>query len=338
MSSRVMLLVDFDNVSTEVIEQAFEIARQDYGAVHVRRAYCTAEQAHGQASFMKRLGLRPMVNLAVGKNSTDIALAVDAMDLVIAERPTVVVIVSSDSDYTPLVGRLREKGAWVRGFGQQGKTGDGVPAAYDQFTDLAHRDAKAHARGGPQAPAPTQARQARAAQTRGGGSSGTRARKPAPALALAPQAAPVAAPLQAPAPAPAPARMPTPSPPPPAPVPQAEPPVLAAPAEPAAVKPARKTASRKKAAAAAASTTAALAAPPAAPAFPPEVEAILQALPSLRRGDKVELGEAAQALRQAGLLAKTAPSTKLFKKHQAHFLLSPERQPNKVQFTAAERG
>src|SRR5262245_45628225 len=109
MSSRVMLLVDFDNVSTEVIEQAFEIVRQDYGAVHVRRAYCTAEQAQQHASFMKRLGLRPMVNLAVGKNSTDIALAVDAMDLVIAERPTVVVIISSDSDYTPLVGRLREK-------------------------------------------------------------------------------------------------------------------------------------------------------------------------------------------------------------------------------------
>src|SRR6218665_2387617 len=142
MSSRVMLLVDFDNVSPEVIEQAFEIARQDYGAVHVRRAYCTAEHAQQHAGFMKRLGLRPMVNLAVGKNSTDIALAVDAMDLVIAERPTVGVIVSSASDYTPLVGRLREKGAWVRGFGQHGKTGDGVPGAYDQFSDLVHREAR----------------------------------------------------------------------------------------------------------------------------------------------------------------------------------------------------
>ena len=103
---RVMLLIDFDNVSPEVIEQAFGATLADYGAVHVRRAYCTAEQAQQHAGFLKRLSLRPMVNLSVGKNSTDIALAVDAIDLVIAERPEVVVIVSSDSDFTPLVGRL----------------------------------------------------------------------------------------------------------------------------------------------------------------------------------------------------------------------------------------
>ncbi|MDN3922287.1 NYN domain-containing protein [Roseateles violae] len=266
MSSRVMLLVDFDNVSTEVIEQAFELLRQDYGAIHVRRAYCTAEQAQQHAGFMKRLGLRPMVNLAVGKNSTDIALAVDAMDLVLAERPTVVVIVSSDSDYTPLVGRLREKGAWVRGFGQQGKTGEGVPGAYDQFSDIAHRSGVAAAkRGRTQAPTPAPAA------------------KPVPALASAPA--------------------------------------------PAAAK--RKPAARKKSVAAPAPAEA------AAPALPPEIEAILQAVPALRGGERVELGEAAQALRQAGLLARTAPSTKLFKKHGAHFLLSPERQPNKVQFSAA---
>ena len=139
---RVMFLVDFDNVSTEVIEQALSMVYTEYGAVHVRRAYCTAEHAVANTAFMKRLSLRPMVNLAVGKNSTDIALAVDAMDLVVAERPDVVVIVSSDSDFTPLVGRLREKGAWVRGFGQRGKTGEGVMMAYDEFHDLAHREAK----------------------------------------------------------------------------------------------------------------------------------------------------------------------------------------------------
>lgn len=276
MSSRVMLLVDFDNVSTEVIEQAFDIARQDYGAVHVRRAYCTAEHAQQHAGFMKRLGLRPMVNLAVGKNSTDIALAVDAMDLVLAERPTVVVIVSSDSDYTPLVGRLREKGAWVRGFGQQGKTGDGVPGAYDQFNDLAHREAKAAVRA--------------SAKPAAAKSDAKSAPKPAPKPAPVTLAAPTPAPL-------------TPT-------------------------PARKRAPARK--------TAAVGAPPAAAPLPAEVEAILQALPQLRGGAKMELGEAALALRQAGLLAKTAASTRLFKKHLEHFLLSPERQPNKVQFTTVQ--
>lgn len=251
----VMFLVDFDNVSIEVIEQALGMVYTEYGAVHVRRAYCTAEHAVANAAFMKRLSLRPMVNLAVGKNSTDIALAVDAMDLVVAERPDVVVIVSSDSDFTPLVGRLREKGAWVRGFGQRGKTGEGVMMAYDQFDDLAHREAKAAAISAP-GPAP----------------------KPVVKKAPVKRAAARKAAVPTPPPTPAP--------------------------------------------------------PPPVPMLPPEVEAILQAVPSLRGGDKVELGEAAQQLRQAGLLAKTAPSTKLFKKHANCFALSPERQPNRVQFVS----
>ena len=274
---RVMLLVDFDNVSPEIIAQAFEIAFNEYGAVHVRRAYCTAEQAQHNAGFLKKLSLRPMVNLSVGKNSTDIALAVDAMDLVIAERPDVVVIVSSDSDFTPLVGRLREKGAWVRGFGQQGKTGEGVFAAYDQFDDLAHRSAKAAA----------PAKRAKAPA------------KPAPARAPAPVA--VAVPTVAP--------------------------VIEKTVEKLADKPvdkpARKRTPRRK-------VTEQLPAPELL--LPAEVEAILQAVPAMRGGDRVELGEAAQALRQAGLLGKSEASTRLFKKHAEHFVLSPERQPNKVQF------
>jgi len=79
-----------------------------------------------------------MVNLSTGKNSTDIALAVDAIDLAIAERPDVVVLVSSDSDFAPLVIRLREKGCRVCGIGQQGKTGDETIGIYDAFTDIAH--------------------------------------------------------------------------------------------------------------------------------------------------------------------------------------------------------
>ena len=258
---RVMFLVDFDNVSTEVIEQALSMVYTEYGAVHVRRAYCTAEHAVANANFMKRLSLRPMVNLAVGKNSTDIALAVDAMDLVLAERPDVVAIVSSDSDFTPLVGRLREKGAWVRGFGQRGKSGEGVMMAYDQFDDLAHREAKA-----------------------GGVPAAQSAVKPAGKRAPAKRAPARKQAADLP-------QMASPSPPPPPP-------------------------------------------PPPKPALPPEIEAILQAVPSLRGGETVELGEAAKQLRAAGLLAKTAASTKLFKKHADCFSLSPQRQPNRVQFSA----
>ena len=136
---RVMLLIDADNVSVDVMEQAVKLLLNQHGALHVRRAYCTAEGAVKHQAIFKHLGIKPMVNLAAGKNSTDIAMAVDAIDLVLAERPDVVVIASSDSDFAPLVQRLREKGCVVRGIGQQGKTGDETQGVYDDFTVLEHR-------------------------------------------------------------------------------------------------------------------------------------------------------------------------------------------------------
>jgi uncharacterized protein (TIGR00288 family) len=150
-TDKVMLLIDADNVSVDVMEQAVRLLHQQHGGLHVRRAYCTAESAVKHQATFKRLGIKPMVNLAAGKNSTDIALAVDAIDLVVAERPDVVVIASSDSDFAPLVMRLREKGCVVRGIGQQGKTGDETQDVYDDFTVLAHRKPGGHARAEPRA-------------------------------------------------------------------------------------------------------------------------------------------------------------------------------------------
>lgn len=240
---RVMLLVDADNVSADVVEQALAKVQDERGAVHVRRAYCTAESAAKNLALFKRLSIRPMVNLSAGKNSTDIALAVDAMDLVVAERPDLVVIVSSDSDFAPLVIRLREKGCRVEGIGQQGKTGDEAKPVYDAFVDLRHGKATRAA--------------AKAAAT------------------------------------------------------------------PAAKPPAPRRAARA----------------PAAPALPEDVQAILVAVPQLGGGGWVELRTAAEPLRQAGLLGKTAASTKVFKKHAAHFALQPEKAPNQVRFLgAAVRG
>jgi hypothetical protein len=249
-----MLLVDADNVSADVIEQAIQTVLEAHGAVHIRRAYCTAEAAMKHQALFRRLSIRPMVNLATGKNSTDIALALDAMDLAMSERPDIAVIVSSDSDFAPLVIRLREKGCRVWGIGQQGKTGDGIEAVYDAFTVLAHRAA----------------------------------RSAAPRSAVAPKPA---------APAPA---------------------AKAAPAPRAA-----KTSRARK-------TMAAKAAP--APALPETVQRILEAVPALREGKSLDLRVAAEPLRAAGLLSKSAPSTKLFRQHAPHFALSPERNPNKVQY------
>jgi uncharacterized protein (TIGR00288 family) len=150
----VMLLIDADNVSADVVEQAFNKVLEDHGAIHVRRAYCTAESAAKNLQLFKRLSIRPIVNVSTGKNSTDIALAVDAIDLVVAERPDVVVIVSSDSDFAPLVIRLREKGCRVEGIGQEGKTGDDAKPVYDAFVDLRHGKARAARGTGIAAPKP----------------------------------------------------------------------------------------------------------------------------------------------------------------------------------------
>ena len=139
---KVMLLIDADNVSADVMEQAVQKVLVEHGQLHVRRAYCTAEVALRHQSLFKRLSVRPMVNLSAGKNSTDIALAVDAMDLAVAERPDIVYLVSSDSDFAPLVIRLREKGCRVCGIGQKGKTGDETIGVYDAFTDLTHHGAR----------------------------------------------------------------------------------------------------------------------------------------------------------------------------------------------------
>jgi uncharacterized protein (TIGR00288 family) len=162
-TERVMLLIDADNVSVDVMEQTVTLLLAEHGALHVRRAYCTAESALKHQAVFKRLQIKPMVNLAAGKNSTDIALAVDALDLVLAERPDVVAIASSDSDFAPLVSRLREKGCRVRGFGQKGKTGDETLAVYDDYTVLAHHRAEP-AR---EAPAGSRARTTRSARGTG---------------------------------------------------------------------------------------------------------------------------------------------------------------------------
>lgn len=289
---KVAFLVDFDNVATDVIEQALQMCFKDYEAVHIRRAYCNAEQAQNHQGFLKRLGLRAIVNLAIGKNSTDIAMAVDAIDLAITEKPDVIVLVSSDSDFAPLVLRLREKGAWLRGFGQHGKTGDGVIQIYDQFNELAHDSGKSSS------PKREPARKAAARRPA--------AKKAAPVKAQAPQAKPM------PAPAPAQTAAPT-----PAPVPAAKP--VAAPPPKAVAAPVPKPA------------------PAQAPvdanvAAAREINAILALLPKLADGQWHDLGAAAKALKEAGLLPKTAPSTKLFRKHPKAFQLQPEKTPNQVRF------
>jgi NYN domain len=133
---RILFLIDADNVSLEVIERALSLKQDQHGAVHVRRCYCSADFAVKNLEFLKAHSIRAMVNATSGKNCTDIALAVDAVQLCLTECPAVVVIVASDSDFAPLAIHLRELGCRVEGVGQEGKTGADSHRAYDDFIEL----------------------------------------------------------------------------------------------------------------------------------------------------------------------------------------------------------
>jgi uncharacterized protein (TIGR00288 family) len=338
---RVMLLIDADNVSVDVMEQSVRLLLNQHGGLHVRRAYCTAEGALKHQNAFKRLGIKPMVNLAAGKNSTDIALAVDAIDLVLAERPDVVVIASSDSDFAPLVQRLREKGCVVRGIGQQGKTGDETRDVYDDFTVLEHRKptgAASPSTSGPAAPDEPPARKSTRARKTTAGSAAAKkapAKKAAAKSVARPAAKQTAAPAPAEVTAPAPAE---------AAAPQPEP------AQKAARKTARKTTGKTrspKAASAAAAAVAEVAeqvletlvapapapatlssAPSPEPAPHEQARQIMTLLPELGRGETLELRVASQRLREAGLLSKSGTSTKLLGRFPELFELLPPGQPN----------
>ncbi len=133
---RIALLIDADGMSLEVIGGAIELIKTRHGAIHIRRCYCSADFATKNLAFLREHGIRAMVNATSGKNCTDIALAIDAVELCGAEAPGVVVIVASDSDFAPLVIHLRERGCRVEGIGQAGKTGGETPRIYDEFVDL----------------------------------------------------------------------------------------------------------------------------------------------------------------------------------------------------------
>jgi uncharacterized protein (TIGR00288 family) len=310
---RVMLLIDADNVSIDIMEQAIRLLLNQHGGLHVRRAYCTAESAVKHQAAFKRLGIKPMVNLAAGKNSTDIALAVDAIDLVLAERPDVVVIASSDSDFAPLVQRLREKGCVVRGIGQKGKTGDETQDVYDDYTVLEHHKSESTTAARKAPPRKAATRKTAVAKAPAAKKVATK-RSPSKKAASAEAAAAAAA---------------------------AAPAVPAGPAEDAqpagkpAPRAAAKTAARKTARKAAPTApmpadVAPAGTPPSPPPADTRIDAVLAVLPELAAGQSLALNVAVQRLREAQLLGRNTPSTKFFAALAERIELRPAGKPTQV--------
>jgi uncharacterized LabA/DUF88 family protein len=119
-SRRFAVLIDADNTSPRIAAGLFEeIAK--FGEASVRRIYgdFSSPRLRSWADILQKYAIDPYQQFAytTGKNASDIALVIDAMDLLHSGRFDGFCLVSSDSDFTRLASRLREEGADVYGFG-----------------------------------------------------------------------------------------------------------------------------------------------------------------------------------------------------------------------------
>ena len=120
--NRIALLIDADNCPASKIEVILdELAK--YGVTNIRRAYGNWK-SHGLKSWEEVLhdyAIQPVQQFAYtkGKNATDAAMIIDAMDLLYTQQLDAFCLASSDSDFTPLVMRIRTNGLKVYGFGEQ---------------------------------------------------------------------------------------------------------------------------------------------------------------------------------------------------------------------------
>ncbi len=118
--TRIALLIDADNSPASKIGLILT-ELSTYGVTNVRRAYGNWKKPElkGWEEKLHEHAIRPMqqFDYSKGKNASDMAMVIDALELLYTDRPDAFGIVSSDADFTPLVMHLRAKGAAVYGFG-----------------------------------------------------------------------------------------------------------------------------------------------------------------------------------------------------------------------------
>jgi len=134
-TDRLAVLIDADNAQASILPELLaEVAR--YGSASVRRAYgdWTTQNLTGWKTHLQKHAVQPIQQFAytTGKNATDSALIIDAMDLLHSGGFDGFCLVSSDSDFTRLATRIREAGVVVYGFGEA-KTPEPFVAACDRF-------------------------------------------------------------------------------------------------------------------------------------------------------------------------------------------------------------
>ena len=134
-TDKLAVLIDADNAQPSIVDGLLgEIA--NYGVASVKRIYgdWTAPGLKGWKEVLLQHSIQPIQQFAYtkGKNATDSAMIIDAMDLLYTDNFNGFCIVTSDSDFTKLASRIRESGLLVYGFGEK-KTPSPFVSACDKF-------------------------------------------------------------------------------------------------------------------------------------------------------------------------------------------------------------
>ncbi len=132
---KLAVLIDADNAQASVIQELLaEVSR--YGTATIKRAYgdWTTQNLRSWKDVLHTMAIQPIQQFSYtsGKNATDSALIIDAMDVLHTGSVDGFCLVSSDSDFTRLATRIREAGLVVYGFGER-KTPEPFVAACDKF-------------------------------------------------------------------------------------------------------------------------------------------------------------------------------------------------------------
>lgn len=135
-SAQLAVLIDADNAQASIVSELLaDVSR--YGVARVKRIYgdWTTPNLKGWKEVLHRLAIQPVQQFSYtkGKNATDAAMIIDAMDLLHGGQLDGFCLVSSDSDFTRLATRIREAGLAVYGFGEK-KTPEAFVSACDKFT------------------------------------------------------------------------------------------------------------------------------------------------------------------------------------------------------------
>lgn len=138
-NKNIALLIDADNTSPKGIDPVLTVMAE-LGQVNIKRAYGNFAKGNLQNwdKITHKFGIRPQqqFDLTAGKNATDMAMTIDAIDLLYQGKVDGFGIMSSDSDFTPLVTRLRQDGLIVYGFGSKAKTPAAFQSVCTRFIDI----------------------------------------------------------------------------------------------------------------------------------------------------------------------------------------------------------